>query len=128
MRTRALVAATAFACALFAETRYEAAEAVFARAPQKARARRNPLETNALAAVAGKKLFEQHCAECHGAMEEGSRRGPALRDEAVGRAAPGEIFWVLTNGVVRKGMPAWAKLPEGERWQIVRFLGESGAK
>jgi hypothetical protein len=29
---------------------------------------------------------------------------------------------VLTNGVVRKGMPVWSKLPEPQRWQIVRFL------
>jgi mono/diheme cytochrome c family protein len=126
MRNRGLIVAAAVACALFAEARYEAAETVFARVPEKARARRNPLETDVVAVAAGRKLFEQHCAECHGAMEEGSRRGPALRDEAVGRATPGEIFWVVTNGVVRKGMPAWSKLPEGERWQIVRFLRESG--
>jgi hypothetical protein len=38
------------------------------------------------------------------------------------QATPGEIFWVITNGVIRKGMPAWAKLPAPERWQIVAFL------
>ena len=31
-------------------------------------------------------------------------------------------FWLLTNGVVRKKMPAWSKLPEPQRWQLVRFL------
>jgi mono/diheme cytochrome c family protein len=124
MRSRGLITSAALACALFAEVRFEAPEAVFTRAPRKARARRNPLETDTVAAAAGKKLFEQHCAECHGAMGEGSRRGPALREEAVARAAPGEMFWVITNGVVRKGMPPWSKLPAGERWQIVTFLQE----
>ncbi len=38
------------------------------------------------------------------------------------QATPGEIFWVVTNGVIRKGMPAWAKLPAPQRWQIVAFL------
>jgi hypothetical protein len=37
-------------------------------------------------------------------------------------ATPGEIFWVVTNGVVRHGMPSWSKLPEAQRWQIVTFL------
>jgi len=28
----------------------------------------------------------------------------------------------LTNGVVRRGMPVWSKLPEAQRWQLVRYL------
>ena len=34
----------------------------------------------------------------------------------------GEIFWILTNGVVRRGMPAWSKLPAEQRWQIITWL------
>jgi len=37
-------------------------------------------------------------------------------------ATPGEIFWVITNGVVRRGMPSWSRLPEIQRWQIVTYL------
>jgi hypothetical protein len=44
-----------------------------------------------------------------------------LREE-VQQATPGMLFWILTNGVVRRGMPVWSKLPEQERWQIVTFL------
>jgi len=40
----------------------------------------------------------------------------------VQQATPGTLFWLLTNGVVRRGMPVWSKLPEPERWQIVAFL------
>jgi len=93
--------------------------------PQKARARHNPLEGNADAAAAGRKLFQQHCAECHGDHAEGGtggKKGPSLRAEEVRSATPGTLFWILTNGVVRRGMPVWSKLPEPERWQIVVFL------
>jgi hypothetical protein len=37
-------------------------------------------------------------------------------------AKPGELFWIVTNGVIRKGMPSWSNLPPPERWQIVTFL------
>jgi mono/diheme cytochrome c family protein len=95
---------------------------VFARAPEKARLRPNPLETDPDATAAGKKLFGQHCAECHGEQAEGSHRAPKLRAEEVQNATPGAIFWVLSNGVVRHGMPVWSKLPEPQRWQITTYL------
>jgi mono/diheme cytochrome c family protein len=102
--------------------------AVLARVPQKARARPNPFEGDPTAAAAGKKLFEQHCAECHGERADGGRRGPSLRADGVRQAMPGEIFWTVTNGVVRRGMPAWSKLPEPQRWQIITFLGQVGGQ
>ena len=37
------------------------------------------------------------------------------------QATPGTLFWILTNGVVRRGMPVWSKLPEPQRWQIVTY-------
>lgn len=100
----------------------EPAEAVFARVPEKARAKANPYQNDTEAAAAGRKLFEQHCAECHGEAAEGSNRGPSLRVSGVEQATPGQVFWVLTNGAVRRGMPAWSKLPEPQRWQLVVFL------
>jgi mono/diheme cytochrome c family protein len=96
------------------------------KVPEKARARRNPLESDLDATAAGGKLFEQHCSECHGKRAEGGRMGPSLRHEKVQQATPGALFWVLTNGVVRRGMPVWSKLPEQQRWQIVTFLKSRG--
>jgi mono/diheme cytochrome c family protein len=98
------------------------AYAELAKVPEKARARRNPFEGDAVALAAGQKLFLQHCAECHGDTAEGARKGPSLRAEQVRRASPGTLFWILTNGVVRRGMPVWSKLPEPQRWQIVTYL------
>jgi len=98
-----------------------------AMAPERARARQNPMERDPDAVAAGGKLFEQHCAECHGQKANGTRRAPSLLGRAMQQAPPGAIFWVLTNGVVRHGMPVWSKLPEPERWQIVAFLKSVGA-
>lgn len=96
--------------------------AAFAKVPEKARVRRNPLEGDPDSVPAGRKLFAQHCAECHGETAEGGRKAPSLRADEVQNATPGTLFWILTNGVVRSGMPVWSKLPEPERWQIVTFI------
>jgi cytochrome c oxidase cbb3-type subunit 2 len=90
--------------------------------PEKERTKRNPFENDVVAIAAGGKLFVQHCAECHGNMAEGGKKAPPLRDKKVQDAPPGALFWILTNGVVRRGMPVWSKLPEAQRWQIVSFL------
>jgi mono/diheme cytochrome c family protein len=96
------------------------------KAPEKARDRANPLESDPDAVTAGRLLFEDYCAECHGDNAEGGKRAPSLRALEVQNAAPGAIFWVLTNGVVRKGMPVWSRLPEPQRWQLVRYLKSLG--
>jgi mono/diheme cytochrome c family protein len=105
---------------------YSSVYAELGKAPEKARAKRNPMETDKDAVAAGRNLFEQHCAECHGATAEGGKKGPSLRVEEVQNAEAGAIFWILTNGVVRKGMPVWSKLPEPQRWQLVRYLKSLG--
>lgn len=104
----------------------ESVYAEISKAPEKARAKRNPMEADSEATVAGRILYEQRCAECHGDAGEGSRRGPSLRPTQVQNAEPGAIFWILTNGVVRKGMPVWSKLPEPQRWQIVSYIKSLG--
>jgi mono/diheme cytochrome c family protein len=96
--------------------------AELAKAPKKAATRHNPLENDPDAVAAGGKLFALHCAECHGEKAEGGRKAPTLLAEQVQQATPGTLFWILTNGVVRHGMPVWSKLPEPQRWQIVSYL------
>jgi mono/diheme cytochrome c family protein len=100
--------------------------AELAKAAEKARAKPNPFERDPDAVAAGRNLFEQHCAECHGTAAEGGKKGPNLRAPEVQEASPGAIFWVLTNGVVRRGMPVWSKLPEPQRWQLVAFIKSLG--
>ena len=97
------------------------------KAPAKAAVRENPLASDSESVAAGAKLFRQHCAECHGADAEGGKKGPSLRAEEVQQATPGTLFWLLSNGVVRKGMPVWSRLPEPERWQLVSYVKSLGA-
>lgn len=100
--------------------------AEIAKAPDKARAKRNPVLKDPDAVAAGANLFEQHCSECHGDIGEGGRKGPSLLAPEVQNSEPGAIFWILTNGVVRRGMPVWSKLPEPQRWQLVSYIKSLG--
>ncbi len=96
--------------------------AELAKAPAKARGRKNPQAGNPESVLVGKKLFAQHCAECHGPDAEGGKKAPSLRVDEVQQASPGALFWILTNGIVRRGMPVWSKLPEPQRWAIVTYI------
>jgi mono/diheme cytochrome c family protein len=96
------------------------------KAPEKYRSKTNPLANDADAVPAGRILFEEHCAACHGKEGGGGKKAPSLRAEEVQSSAPGAVFWILSNGVVRKKMPVWSKLPEPERWQLVSYLKSLG--
>lgn len=93
-----------------------------AKVPAKERARVNPYAGKAAAIAGGQRLFEEHCAACHGADLGGTPGKPSLRTPVVEQATDGELFWLLKNGDVRYGMPSWSTLPEPERWEIVAFL------
>ena len=93
-----------------------------AQAPAKARDWKNPYEGDPNAVLAGKKLYLQHCAECHGNNARGMRNAVNLREPAVQNATPGELVWFLRNGNLWHGMPSWSGMPDQRRWQIVTYL------
>jgi len=122
-----------FAIALQAQNNRDAKsqESVYAeldKAPPKYQQMPNPMASNPEAAVAGEVLFEEHCEGCHGKEAVGGKKAPSLRAPEVRNAAPGAIFWILSNGVVRKKMPVWSKLPEPERWQLVSYIQSLNAE
>ncbi len=86
------------------------------------RQRTNPFAGNAEAVAAGRNLFLNNCAKCHGQNATGKGSRPSLRSERLQHATDGEIAWILRNGNPYKGMPSWGGLPEQERWQIVAYL------
>jgi mono/diheme cytochrome c family protein len=96
------------------------------KVPEKYRGKENPLAKDPEAVGAGGVLFEEHCEECHGKEALGGKKAPSLRVPEVQNAAPGALYYILTNGVVRKGMPVWSKLPEPQRWQLVSYLKSLG--
>ncbi len=122
MRVPALVGAVTLGAVAVAAGAALARAGGVAGAPAWAHALRNPYEGRDDAVRAGGKLFERHCASCHGAGGRGGRRAPALDSDAVAGSQPGDLFWFVTNGNLRAGMPAWSRLPEARRWQIVTFL------
>jgi mono/diheme cytochrome c family protein len=93
-----------------------------AEAPVKTRDWHNPYEGQPDAIAAGKKLYLEHCAECHAADARGMRNAVNLRLPGVQNATPGELVWFLRNGNLWRGMPSWSGLPVERRWQIVTYL------
>lgn len=92
------------------------------KVPQADRERVNPYAGQSDAAAAGKNLYLENCAKCHGEDAGGHRGRPSLRSEQLRNATDGEIAWIIKNGQMFKGMPSWAGLPEQERWQLVTYL------
>ena len=92
------------------------------KVPPKNRERANPLAADADAVAAGGHIYQMNCAKCHGEDASGSGRRPSLRTERVHDATDGELYWLLTNGALSNGMPAWSGLPDAQRWQLVRYL------
>lgn len=90
--------------------------------PAQEQARANPYAQDLNAVAAGAILYQRSCASCHGDNAAGIGRHPSLRTERVHNATDGQLFWLLTNGELAHGMPSWSRLPEGDRWQLVRYL------
>jgi mono/diheme cytochrome c family protein len=70
---------------------------------------------------AGQKLFARYCAECHGAMGQGTDRAPALQPY-VKNSQPAMLVSFIKNGKLRAGMPSWSRLPDQRLSQIVSYL------
>jgi mono/diheme cytochrome c family protein len=66
------------------------------------RARTNPYANNADAIAGGSRLFQDHCAKCHGEDALGRGKRPSLRTQEVQQAKDGELFSLLKNGYCAK--------------------------
>jgi len=92
------------------------------RVPDEDRGRTSPFAAQPQAAAAGKVIFSENCAKCHGPDANGLHNRPSLRSERIRHATDGELAWMLKNGNPYKGMPPWSSLPEQQRWQIIAYL------
>lgn len=56
-----------------------------------------------------RKHYLLRCSSCHGQFGEGYRTGPNLTDDywIHGEGTKADLVNMITNGVVKKGMPAW---------------------
>lgn len=71
---------------------------------------------------AGAKLYARECAACHGRQREGLGKAPPLNAQVIGQTPTAELFEILRNGSLWRGMPSFAHLPEQQRRQIIAFL------
>ena len=96
------------------------------KVPPVDRVRVNPLAGDSDARLAGAKIFAEHCAQCHGEDARGKTNGkhvrPNLHSNRVQQSPPGSLFWLLTNGSLKNGMPSWSRLTEARRWQLIVYL------
>ena len=110
-----LISATALVAAVSADW--------LTQVPDRDRQKTNPYRDQPLAIQAGRLLFADHCAQCHGDTAEGTRKRPSLRTPRVqSQATEGDLHWLLANGNLRRGMPSWSKLPDQQLWQLISYL------
>jgi mono/diheme cytochrome c family protein len=79
--------------------------------------------------VAGVSHYAEHCSNCHGGpgvepddMAEGMYPKPPRLTNASRSFTPGELFWILKNGIKMTGMPAWGDHSDDDLWNTVAFL------
>lgn len=100
-------------------------------------AQQNPVKPTKESIAAGKALFQQTCASCHG--NEGKGDGPAAvalnprpANLTTGKLKHGgrdaDIFKTISTGVPGTGMVGWSSIPEKDRWNLVNYIKSLGPK
>lgn len=103
---------------------------------QEARKLKNPEPANAENIEAGKKLYQRHCASCHGpggkgdgSMALAGGTPSDLTDETWDHGSTdGEIFVAIRDGVSADMLAYKDKLAEKQIWQLVVYIRSIGPK
>ena len=94
-----------------------------ANVPQRDREKVNPYRDQPDAVAAGRRIFIDHCAHCHGNDAEGTKKRPSLKSARVQQeATDGDLHWLLVNGNRSQGMPSWVKLGDPQIWQVICYV------
>lgn len=81
-------------------------------------ARSNPVAGGPEAIAAGRRIFAEHCVQCH----QASGKGRSLTGGRLRTATDGDVEWFLRQGDLGQGMPSWNSLSQEQRWQVIRYL------
>ena len=109
---------------IFLSTALAAADGAWlTQVPARDHQKPNPYQEQTDAVAAGRRIFVDHCAKCHGENAEGTKKRPPLKSQRVQRQATvGDLHWLLVNGNMKKGMPSWTKLPDPQIWQVITYV------
>lgn len=107
-----------------------------ARRNPEAQKLKNPEPQNDETIEAGKKLYQRHCASCHGPQGRGDGSQALaggtpsdLTDETWDYgSSDGEIFVAIRDGVSADMLAYKDKLSEKQIWQLVTFIRSIGPK
>jgi thiosulfate dehydrogenase len=95
----------------------------------------DPVPATEINAMAGAKLYRQHCSVCHGLPGQAMtsiaagmfpRPPQLLKGKGVTDDPPGETYWKIRNGIRLSGMPGFQhSLSDQEMWQIAGVLAHA---
>src|SRR5258708_27394275 len=88
-------------------------------APAPQASRTNPLAGRTGVEAGGNRLFHERCSACHGEEARGTDRGPSLTTPRVQSQSDGSLFWKISSGNTRTGMPTFIFLSELQRVLLV---------
>jgi cytochrome c oxidase cbb3-type subunit 3 len=86
---------------------------------------RNPYTTEADVAQ-GKRIFQGHCAGCHGPGGEGGRGAILARPTLTRATDDATLFQILKDGIPGTEMPPAPELNTHEKWQVAAFVKALG--
>lgn len=97
---------------------------------------KNPIASDTSSIEEGRKLYQHHCASCHGPSGKGDGSmalaggTPAnLTDETWDHgSSDGEIFVVIRDGTSSDMEPYKDRLTEKQMWQLVNYIRSIGPK
>jgi mono/diheme cytochrome c family protein len=103
-------------------------------APSDAVKRTNPIAPAGRSIARGQKLYDRHCASCHGVRGAGDGpagqtlpRKPANLQAKARQHTDGDLAWKIATG--RDAMPGWSgMLSEQDIWHVVNYLRSLGKK
>lgn len=100
------------------------------KAPEDARKMKNLVVADDASIAAGKAIYGDRCANCHGDTGDGKGSDAAMYSvtpaafndaRAMQETTDGELFWKISEG--RRPMPGFKnRLTEQERWQVINYI------
>ena len=111
-----------FAAVSFPPAGPRAAAAQGDGAASPARARKNPLSRDLEAVQAGRRLYLERCAVCHGQDAKGSMAANLVRSRSVVSGGDKALYRILVQGIPGTEMPPQADLEEDQVWQVISYL------